>query len=300
MLVIGDEFWPSSGVERVPVMQSEAHAATGGSSRPVTAPPPAPGGIEVRGLSKTYQRTVGRDVSLTAALDGVSFDVAPQEFVSVIGPSGCGKSTVMKILAGLLTPSAGEVRVSGVPVTGPGPDRGCVFQSPGLMPWKNVLDNVVLALEFAGVPRDERTPRAEEYVELVGLSEFRKHYPGELSGGMQQRVGLARALAIDPVVLLMDEPFGALDALSRTHMQDELLRIWEQTKKTVLFITHSIEEAVVLSDRVLVMGNGCIAQEVGIDLPRPRSRDELLSEPRTLDLMRELERLLARPAEEDA
>ncbi|MFG1710370.1 ABC transporter ATP-binding protein [Nonomuraea sp. M3C6] len=250
------------------------------------------GGIEVAGLSKTYRRVVGREISLTAALADVSFSVAPQEFVSVIGPSGCGKSTIMKILAGLLDPTSGSVKVSGRPVEGPGIDRGCVFQSPGLMPWKTVVDNVVLALEFAGVPKRERRRRAKEYVGLVGLDGFERHHPGELSGGMQQRVGIARALAIEPVVLLMDEPFGALDALSRTRMQDELLRIWEQTKKTVLFITHSIEEAVVLSDRVLVMGNGVIAADVPIDLPRPRSRHTLLADPRTLELMRDLERLI--------
>lgn len=251
-----------------------------------------PGGIEVNDLSMVYRRVSGREISRTAALADVSFSVAPHEFVSVIGPSGCGKSTIMKIVAGLLDPTSGTVRVSGRDVTGPGADRGCVFQSPGLMPWKTVRDNVTLALRFAGVPGRERRARADEYVDLVGLSEFRDHHPGELSGGMQQRVGLARALAIEPVVLLMDEPLGALDALTRTRMQDELLRIWEQTKKTVLFITHSIDEAVVLSDRVLVMGNGVIAADVPIDLARPRSRHRLLEEPRMLELMRELEALI--------
>ena len=250
------------------------------------------GGIEVVGLCKTYRRVVGREISLTAALADVSFSIAPQEFVTVIGPSGCGKSTIMKIVAGLLEASSGTVTVSGRPVDGPGADRGCVFQFPGLMPWKTVVDNVELALEFAGVPRQERKRRAEQYVDLVGLGGFKQHHPGELSGGMQQRVGIARALAIEPAVLLMDEPFGALDAITRTRMQDELLRIWEQTKKTVLFITHSVEEAVVLSDRVLVMGNGVIAADVTIDLARPRSRDALLADPRTLKLMRDLERLI--------
>jgi NitT/TauT family transport system ATP-binding protein len=250
------------------------------------------GGIEIVELSKTYRRVVGREISLTAALADVSFAVAPQEFVTVIGPSGCGKSTIMKIVAGLLEATSGTVTVSGRPVDGPGPDRGCVFQFPGLMPWKNVVHNVELALEFAGVPRQARKLRAEQYVDLVGLGGFKQHHPAELSGGMQQRVGIARALAVEPAVLLMDEPFGALDAITRTRMQDELLRIWEQTKKTVLFITHSVEEAVVLSDRVLVMGNGVIAADVAIDLPRPRSRDALLADPRTLKLMRDLERLI--------
>lgn len=250
------------------------------------------GGIEVSGLSKTYRRVVGREISLTTALAGISFSIDPQQFVTVIGPSGCGKSTVMKVIAGLLEPSSGTVAVSGRPIDGPGADRGCVFQFPGLMPWKTVTANVELALEFAGVPKAERTRRAEHYVDLVGLSGFARHHPNELSGGMQQRVGIARALAVEPAVLLMDEPFGALDALTRTRMQDELLRIWEQTMKTVLFITHSVEEAVLLSDRVLVMGDGVIAADVAIDLPRPRSRDALLSDPRTLQLMRELERLI--------
>jgi NitT/TauT family transport system ATP-binding protein len=250
------------------------------------------GGIEVVGLTKTYRRVVGREISLTAALADISFSIAPQQFVTVIGPSGCGKSTVMKIVAGLLEPSSGSITVSGSPVDGPGADRGCVFQFPGLMPWKTVSANVELALGFAGVPKKERKQRAEHYVDLVGLSGFARHHPNELSGGMQQRVGIARALAIEPSVLLMDEPFGALDALTRTRMQDELLRIWEQTMKTVLFITHSVEEAVLLSDRVLVMGNGVIAADVTIDLPRPRSRDALLADPRTLELMRKLERLI--------
>lgn len=255
------------------------------------------GGIEVVGLSKTYRRVVGREISLTAALADISFSIAPQQFVTVIGPSGCGKSTVMKIVAGLLEPSSGTITVSGRTVDGPGADRGCVFQFPGLMPWKTVTANVELALGFAGLPKQERKRRAEYYVNLVGLSGFARHHPNELSGGMQQRVGIARALAVEPAVLLMDEPFGALDALTRTRMQDELLRIWEQTMKTVLFITHSVEEAVLLSDRVLVMGNGVIAADVAIDLPRPRSRDALLADPRTLELMRNLERLIGQSSD---
>jgi NitT/TauT family transport system ATP-binding protein len=263
-----------------------------GPAAPHSAEPAAEGRISVVGLGKTYERIVGRQLARTHALREVSFVVEPHEFVSIIGPSGCGKSTVMRIIAGLLPSTRGEVRISGAPVRGPGPDRSCVFQFPGLMPWKTVVQNVELVLEFARVPKAQRAQRARDYVDLVALSDFRDHYPAELSGGMQQRVGLARALAVEPAVLLMDEPFGALDALTRTHMQDELLRIWEATKKTVVFITHSIEEAVVLSDRVLVMGNGTLAREVSIDLPRPRSRDELLADPRTLELMRKLETLL--------
>ena len=256
------------------------------------SPLPESGRITVSGLTKTYERIVGRQLARTYALSGIDFAVEPHEFVSIIGPSGCGKSTVMKIIAGLLPATAGDVRVSGTPVTGPGADRACVFQFPGLMPWKTVAQNVDLALEFSGVPKAERAERATTYVNLVALGAFRDHYPAELSGGMQQRVGLARALAVEPTVLLMDEPFGALDALTRTQMQDELLRIWERTKTTVVFITHSIEEAVVLSDRVLVMGNGTLSKEVAIALPRPRSRDRLLADPRTLELMRQLESML--------
>ncbi len=281
----------------------ESVVRRGAAARGVAGPPDAAvsqlGRITVAGLTKTYERIVGRQLARTHALEQIDFVVEPHEFVSIIGPSGCGKSTVMKIIAGLLPATDGDVRISGEQVTGPGPDRACVFQFPGLMPWKTVAANVELALEFGGVAKAERPQRAARYVELVGLAAFRDHYPAELSGGMQQRVGLARALAVEPTVLLMDEPFGALDALTRTHMQDELLRIWEGTKKTVVFITHSIEEAVVLSDRVLVMGNGTLAKEVPIGLPRPRSRDELLADPRTLELMRELESMLGDSHEEE-
>jgi NitT/TauT family transport system ATP-binding protein len=259
----------------------------------------APGGVRVHDLAKAYERVVGREFVRTHALRDVTFDVRPHEFVSIIGPSGCGKSTVLKILGGLVSPSAGRVEVSGRPVTGPGPDRATVFQFPGLMPWRTVRDNVTLALEFAGVDKRERRRRADAYIQLVGLADFADHHPRELSGGMQQRVGLARALAVEPNVLLMDEPFGALDAITRTQMQDELLRIWEQTRKTVIFITHAIEEAILLSDRVIVMGQGTIAHEVVVDLPRPRSRHDLLSDRRSLDLMRELEAQLGPSEGED-
>jgi NitT/TauT family transport system ATP-binding protein len=267
-----------------------ATTAAGGAGAPLgVSPASAAGGVRIEGLAKAYERVVGRDLVRTHALRDVSFDVRPHEFVSIIGPSGCGKSTVLRIVGGLTPPSAGRVEVSGAEVSGPGPDRATVFQSPGLMPWRSVRDNVTLALEFAGVPKKERGPRADRYIDLVGLHDFAGHHPRELSGGMQQRVGLARALAVEPTVLLMDEPFGALDAITRTQMQDELLHIWEQTKKTVVFVTHAIDEAVLLSDRVIVMGQGVITQEVRIDLPRPRSRHELLSDRRSLDLMRELE-----------
>jgi NitT/TauT family transport system ATP-binding protein len=255
-----------------------------------TTPETARGsGVVAHGLSMHYERIVGRERVRTRALDDVSFDVRPEEFVSIIGPSGCGKSTVVRIAAGLQRPTAGELLVGDQPVTGPGVDRATVFQSPGLLPWRTIIKNVSMPLELAGLPKAERQGRAMEYLELVGLDGFHDHYPRELSGGMQQRVGLARALAVRPRVLLMDEPFGALDAISRRRMQDELLRIWEHARTTVIFVTHAIDEAVLLSDRVIVMGPGAIVHEAAIDLPRPRSRNDLLSDARALALMSDLE-----------
>jgi NitT/TauT family transport system ATP-binding protein len=241
----------------------------------------------------SYDRIVGRVQVSTHAVRDVSFDVRPREFVSLIGPSGCGKSTVLRIAAGLQRPTGGALSIAGEDVDGPGTDRAMVFQQPGLLPWRTVLDNVGLPLELAGMEKAKRRAHAASYVDLVGLSSFAEHYPRELSGGMQQRVGLARALAVEPKVLLMDEPFGALDAISRERMQEELLRIWESMKTTVIFVTHAIDEAVLLSDRVLVMGRGAILHEVDIDLERPRSRAGLLTDERTLALMRTLEQHLA-------
>jgi NitT/TauT family transport system ATP-binding protein len=246
-------------------------------------------GVVARGLSMHYERVVGRERVRTRALDDVSFEIRPEEFVSIIGPSGCGKSTVVRIAAGLQRPTAGQLLVGDQAVTGPGTDRATVFQSPGLLPWRTIIKNVSLPLELAGLGKAERAARAMEYLELVGLAGFQDHYPRELSGGMQQRVGLARALAVRPRVLLMDEPFGALDAISRQRMQDELLRIWEHARTTVIFVTHAIDEAVLLSDRVIVMGPGAIVHEATIDLPRPRSRHDLLSDQRALALMSDLE-----------
>jgi NitT/TauT family transport system ATP-binding protein len=246
-------------------------------------------GVVARGLSMHYERIVGRERVRTRALNDVSFDIRPQEFVSIIGPSGCGKSTVVRIAAGLQRPTSGDLLVGDRPVDGPGADRATVFQSPGLLPWRTIIKNVCIPLELAGIDKRERESRAMEYLELVGLAGFRDHYPRELSGGMQQRVGLARALAVRPRVLLMDEPFGNLDAISRQRMQDELLRIWEHAKTTVIFVTHAIDEAILLSDRVIVMGPGAIVHETPIDLSRPRSRKLLLTDPRAVDLMSDLE-----------
>lgn len=251
-----------------------------------------PLGISVKGLTKVYERTTRREIVRTRALTGVDMEVKPREFVALIGPSGCGKTTVLKILAGLLAPTGGEVRIGDKRVRGPGTDRATVFQSPGLMPWKTVLGNVQLALEFAGKKSSVRSETARRYVDLVGLRDFHDHYPGELSGGMQQRVGIARALAIQPNVLLMDEPFGALDALTRNQMQTELLSIWEKEKRTVLFVTHSMDEAILLSDWVVVMKEGAITTEVEVALPRPRLREELVESQAAAELKRQLVELL--------
>ncbi|HUV94954.1 MAG TPA: ABC transporter ATP-binding protein [Anaerolineae bacterium] len=223
------------------------------------------------------------------ALAEASFSVAPNEFVSIIGPSGCGKSTLLRILGGLVSPTRGRVLLEGVPLSRPQRKIGFVFQHANLMPWRSALRNVMLPLEIQGVPRAESERRARQLLELVGLSGFAEALPRDLSGGMQQRVALARVLVHDPEVLLLDEPFGALDALTRERMNRELLRIWQMSRKTVLMVTHDIQEAVFLSDRVLVMTPlpGRIEREVVIDLPRPRTQDDLYS-PRFVSLARTL------------
>lgn len=210
-----------------------------------------------------------------AALEDIGITARPGEFLAVVGPSGCGKSTLLKLVSGLLKPTRGSVRLNGTPVTGPSPEVGVVFQSPLLMPWRNVLANILLPIEIRGLSMAECEPRARALIELVGLSGFADRHPYELSGGMQQRVGLCRALVHDPELLLMDEPFGALDAMTRELMNAELQRIWMERRKTVLLITHSISEAVYLADRILVMGPrpGRIIGEIMVDLPRPRTLD---------------------------
>ena len=217
----------------------------------------------------------GSGTNSVVALDNVSLSAREGEFVAVVGPSGCGKSTLLKLIGGLLMPSAGYVQVDGSPVSGPGGNVGIVFQSPLLMPWRNVLDNILLQIEVRGRRKSDYINQATQLIDLVGLGGFARHRPYELSGGMQQRVGLCRALIHDPALLLMDEPFGALDAMTREAMNAELQRIWMERRKTVLLITHSISEAVYLADRVLVMGPrpGRIVGEVTVDLPRPRTLD---------------------------
>ena len=190
---------------------------------------------------------------MVTALDDVSLAVRDREFVALLGPSGCGKSTLLYLIGGFLPVEQGAVLVEGKPIAGPGPDRGIVFQHFALFPWKTVLQNVLYGLEKLGVPREERIRRAREFIELVGLGGFEDSYPSQLSGGMKQRAAIARTLAIDPHILLMDEPFGALDAQTRSLMQAELLRIWQGSRKTVVFVTHDVHEAVFLAERIAVM-----------------------------------------------
>jgi NitT/TauT family transport system ATP-binding protein len=224
--------------------------------------------LDVVGLRKGYVK----DGRLTPVLDLERLSVAPGEFVTIVGPSGCGKSTLLHILGGFIPADAGEIRVHGRAVTGPAPDRGMVFQEFALFPWRTVAGNVGWALEVQGRPAAEREAVVERYLDLTGLREFRHHLPGELSGGMKQRVALARVLAFGPQVLLMDEPFGSLDAQTREQMQEELVRLWERTGTTVVFVTHDIEEAVYLGGRVLVLSArpARVREEVAIGLPRPR------------------------------
>ena len=224
--------------------------------------------VEVKEVRKTFSGK-GEEVE---ALAGVDLTVAEGEFVSIVGPSGCGKSTLLEIVGGLIEPTGGEVLIGEEPIKGPHPAVGLVFQQESAFPWRTVLGNVEFGLEMHGVAKEERRGRSRALIELVGLEGFEDRYPGELSGGMRQRVAIARTLVMNPEVLLMDEPFGSLDEQTRLILGDELLRIWSETKATALFITHSIEEAILLSDRVIVMSArpGSIKKVVTVDLERPR------------------------------
>jgi len=208
----------------------------------------------------------------TRALEPIDLKIADNDFVTIIGPSGCGKSTLLRLVAGLDQPTTGRILLNGKPVSAPGPDRGMVFQSYTLFPWLSVADNIAFGLREKGVPARERAKIVDEWLANVGLADFAQHYPKQLSGGMQQRTAIARALANDPAILLLDEPFGALDNQTRALMQELLLGIWERERKTVLFVTHDIEEAIFLASRVLVMTArpGRIKADVIIDLPHPR------------------------------
>jgi NitT/TauT family transport system ATP-binding protein len=206
--------------------------------------------IVIEGVNHMYRPPSGRPV---LALDDVSLEVRAREFVALLGPSGCGKSTLLYLIGGFLPTEKGTILIEGKPVGAPGPDRGIVFQHFALFPWKSVRANILYGLERMGLPRDEREKRAQSFIDLVGLSGFEDSYPSQLSGGMKQRTAIARTLAFDPKILLMDEPFGALDAQTRSLMQAELLGIWQRTPKTVIFVTHDVQEAVYLADRVAVM-----------------------------------------------
>ncbi len=227
--------------------------------------------VSIRDLGKAFPKDDG---TVTQALADVNLDIRDREFVCMVGPSGCGKTTLLRIIAGLETPTAGEVTVDGNAVIGPDPKRGMVFQEYSLFPWRRVIDNVAFGLEMKGVGKEERRKTADHYIDMVGLSQFRNAYPFELSGGMRQRVAIARALANDPDVLLMDEPFGALDAQTRNRMQRELLSLWAETKQTIVFVTHSVDEAVYLADRIVVLSQrpGTVREIISIPWSRPRDR----------------------------
>ena len=224
--------------------------------------------IECKGINKSFMAPSGQ----LRVLENVSFAIPDNEFVVLLGPGQCGKTTLLNCIGGLIAPDSGEVLLNGKPLEGPGPDRGIVFQQYALMPWKTVEENVAFGLAIKGIEKKERLEKAKKYISLVGLDGFEKSYPHELSGGMRQRVGIARAYTNDPDVLLMDEPFGALDAQTRYAMEKELLSIWEKDKRTVLFVTNNIEEAIYLGDRVIVMTKmpGRIKSEHPITIPKPR------------------------------
>ncbi|WP_416676566.1 ABC transporter ATP-binding protein [Egbenema bharatensis] len=270
--------------------QSTAHSSTNSTVH-----------LSIQNVSKVFpgqrdwmSKLRGRSSADFVALEDINLEIEPNTFVSIIGPSGCGKSTLLNILAGLSQPTTGSVAMNGVPITKPGPDRGVVFQNYGLMPWMTVLENIRFAIETVNpkLPLSRQKTIAQEYIELVGLHGAEGKHPHELSGGMRQRVGIARALAINPQILLMDEPFGALDALTRGFLQDEVERIWEQQRKTVVLITHSIEEALLLSDKIVMMTRGPaarIAKILDVPFARPRHRETLDQHPAYHELKAEME-----------
>jgi NitT/TauT family transport system ATP-binding protein len=232
--------------------------------------------LTLRDLSKTYfDPYAGAHVT---AVHDVSLTVRQGEFVSIVGPSGCGKTTLLNMIAGFIPISGGEILLDGRAVSGPGPERGVVFQSFALFPWKTVLDNVAFGPKMRGLARTECERIAREYLALAGLAHAAGRYPNELSGGMQQRVGVVRALANNPDVLLMDEPFASVDAQTRMTLQEELTRIWQERRPTIIFITHDVNEAVFLADRVVVLSKGRVLKELGVALPRPRAWDLLMED----------------------
>lgn len=230
------------------------------------------GAVRIHGLSKSFTL----NGAALPVLRDLNLYIRPGESLAVVGPSGCGKTTLLRVLAGLEAPDSGQVRIDGRPVQGVGAERAIIFQEPRLLPWLTVLGNVAFGLEARGIPKTEAEAQARQYIRLVGLAEFEGAFPAQLSGGMAQRVGIARALAVQPEILLLDEPLGALDAMTRITMQDELARVWREKEVTMIPVTHDLEEAIVLADRVLVMPRekGAPSRLIEIDLPRPRDRSE--------------------------
>ncbi len=251
------------------VLRASINPVLAAAPSPQASADTAPPVIIARGLSKVYAAAGSRDV---IALQNLDFEIYDGEFISVVGQSGCGKSTLLKLLAGLLPYTSGSVSLNGRPLRGPSKETAVVFQSPVLLPWRTILENVLLPIEFRKLAVSSYKAKAFDLLDTVGLKDFAQRYPYELSGGMQQRAAIVRALLQDPRLLLMDEPFGALDAMTREQMNLDLVRIWSQSRKTVFFITHSIAEAIFLSDRVIAMTArpGSIADVITIDLPRPR------------------------------
>ncbi len=241
--------------------------------------------LKIDNVVKEYQGRGGK----TVALNGANLDILENEFICVVGPSGCGKSTLLNIIAGLLEPTSGAVYLDGKRIEGTGVERGVVFQQYALFPWRTVIKNVMFGLEMKKVPKDQAEETARKYIESVGLKGFENSYPKELSGGMKQRVAIARAYAANPEVLLLDEPFGALDAQTRVQLQTELLNTWEKEKKTCFFITHDVDEAIILAQRVIIMSArpGRIKRIVNIDIPYPRTQ-ETKSDPHFLELKAEI------------
>jgi NitT/TauT family transport system ATP-binding protein len=225
---------------------------------------------------ETMSVTFGTEGAGVTALKDVSLDIGAGEFVCLLGPSGCGKSTLLNAIAGFISPTRGAITVQGAPVTHPGPDRGMVFQEYALFPWMTVEKNIAFGLEIKGLPPAEIAAKVDGLLAMLRLSEFRKRFPKDLSGGMRQRVAIARVLALDPPIMLMDEPFGALDSLTRRTLQDELLRIWQAVRKTVIFVTHSIDEAIYLGTRIVALTYrpGTVKRDLPVDLPRPRDPSE--------------------------
>jgi taurine transport system ATP-binding protein len=253
------------------VTETESTSPGGSMSRPPAPASAGAGGsrperIDVRGVTHVF----GKDKRSTPALAGVDLTVEPGEFVCLVGSSGCGKTTLLKLIGGFFTPTEGSVEINGAPVSGPGADRGMVFQAPTLFPWLTVRGNVEVGPRLAGVSKPERRALSDRYLEMVGLADVADQRPYELSGGMQQRCAIARALADDPAIILMDEPFGALDALTRERLQQELKMIWEATGKSIVFVTHSVQEAVFLSTRVVVLSPrpGRVVYNRPVQLPR--------------------------------